>query len=359
MRKIMSLLSTNFIMLLRQRRLIITSLGLAVISMFIFGSLFGGNTATKTRLGVVDQDTSITSAQIVQQLQQSDALQISTGSNAEEQQALRDGQRDAVMIIPAGFGQQLSHHDAHLQVYYNQANPIIEASAQLTIKAIVDGINSKITHQPGPITLDQQVVAAKELREIDFITPGMLGMLLMWANLVVGTQLVNWRELGITRRLAATPLKPLSMISGQVVARLVLSLLQGAILLALAVWVFNVQIYGNLGLLVLVVVVGALTLLSLGFALASFIKESEAANSTQLLIMFPMIFLGGSYFDVSGAPSFIQPLIRIVPLYYLNDALRQVIYYGGGWGAIQTDLLVLLAWLVASMLVVWRAFKWM
>lgn len=356
---IFALLRTNFIMLTRQRSLILTSLGLAVISMLVFGFLFGGNNASKTRLGVVDQDSTSISAQIAQQLRQSNALQVFTGSSSEEQQALKDGDRDAVIVMPVGFSQQLVRGGAHLQVYYDQSNPITAASAQLTVKAIVDGINSKITHQPGPVTLVQQAVAAKELRVIDFITPGMLGVLLMWANLAVGIQLVNWRAMGITRRLAATPLKPLSMISAQVVARLALSLLQGALLLALAIWIFNVHIYGNIGLLALVVTVGALTLLAIGFAIASFVKKSEAASSILLLVSFPMMFLGGSYFDVNGAPSFLQPLIHIMPLYYLNEALRQVIYNGAGWSAIQTGVLVMLAWIVASMLVVWRAFKWL
>ena len=56
MTKIFILLRTNFIMLVRQRALIITSLGLAIISMLVFGFLFGSNSSLKTVLGVVDQD---------------------------------------------------------------------------------------------------------------------------------------------------------------------------------------------------------------------------------------------------------------------------------------------------------------
>src|SRR6266571_1748339 len=308
MKKILTLLYTNFIMLTRQRGLIISSLGLAIISMLVFGFLFGGSGSPKTLLGVVDQDHSTISAKIVSQLQKSDALQVYIGSNDEEQQALKEGHRNAIIVIPPGFGQQMVQGGAHLQVFYDQGNPVTTASTQLTVKAIVDGINRAVTHQPGPVTLDQQAVAAKDIRQIDIITPGMLGMLLMWANLAVGIELVNWREMGITKRLAATPLQPLAMISAQVVARLALSLIQGIILLA---------------------------------------------------VSFPMMFLGGSYFDVNGAPSFLQPLIHAMPLYYLNEALRQVINNGAGWGSIQTGVLVMLAWIVASMLVVWRAFKWL
>jgi ABC-2 type transport system permease protein len=359
MNRILTLLRTNFTMLTRQRGLIISSLGLAVISMLIFGFLFGGNGSTKTVIGVVDQDHSTISAQVFSQLQKSDALKIYTGQSNEEQQALKDGQRDAVIVIPSGFGNKLIAGGAHLQVFYDQSNPVTAATTQLTVKAVVDGINSAVTRQPGPVTLDQQAVSVKNLRAIDYITPGMLGMLLMWANLAVGVQLVEWRAQGITKRLAATPLKPLAMISAQVVARLLLSILQAAILLALAIWVFNVHIYGNIVLLALLVSLGALTLLSLGFAIASFVKKTEAANSILLLVSFPMMFLGGSYFNVNGAPGFIQPLIHAMPLYYLNEALRQVINNGAGWSAIQTGVLVMLAWIVASMLIVWRAFKWL
>ncbi len=359
MNRILTLLRTNFTMLTRQRGLIISSLGLAIISMLIFGFLFGGNGSTKTVIGVVDQDHSTISAQIVSQLQKSDALKIYTGQSNEEQQAMKDGQRDAVIIIPSDFGNKLIVGGAHLQVFYDQSNPVTAATTQLTVNAVVDGINSAATRQPGPVTLDQQAVSVKNLRAVDYITPGMLGMLLMWANLAVGVQLVEWRAQGITKRLAATPLKPLAMISALVVARLLLSILQAAILLALAIWVFNVHIYGNIVLLALLVSLGALTLLSLGFAFASFVKKTEAANSILLLVSFPMMFLGGSYFNVNGAPGFIQPLIHAMPLYYLNEALRQVINNGAGWSAIQTGVLVMIAWIVASMLIVWRAFKWL
>src|SRR5260370_25480122 len=343
MKKILTLLYTNFIRMTGQRGLIISSLGLAITSMLVFGFLFGGSGSPKTFLGVVDQDHSAISAQIVHQLQKADALRVYTGSSDEEQQALKDGHRNAVIIIPPGFGQQMVQGGAHLQVFYDQGNPVTTAATQLTVKAIIDGINRAVTHQPGPVTLDQQAVASKDIRAIDIITPGMLGMLLMWANLAVGIQLVNWREMGITKRLAATPLKPISMMSAQVVARLALSLLQCALLLSLAIWIFHVQIYSSLGLLTLVVSIGSLTMLAIGLVIANFVKKSAAADSIRLLGNLPMMFLGGSYFDVSNAPSFLQPIIHVMPLYYLNDALRQVIYYGSGLRTIQTDLLGMLA----------------
>lgn len=359
MTTILTLLSTNFKMLLRQRSLILISLGLAVISMLVFGWLFSGTGSVRTILGVVDEDHSSISGQIIRQLQESEALRIYTGTYASEQEALRNGQRNAVIIMPSGFGQQVTQGGAHLKVFYDQSNPVSTATTQLTVQAIVDGVNRAATNQPGPVTLDQQGVDVRNLRTIDFVAPGMLGMLLMWANLAVGGELVSWRQMGITRRLAATPLKPLSMLGAQIAARLALSILQGALLLGLAQWIFDVHIYGNYALLLLLVTLGALTMLAIGFAVASFVKKPETASSVTLLVSFPMMFLSGSYFNVNSAPAFIQPLIHALPLYYLNDALRQVINNGAGWAAIQASVLVMIAWIVASLLVVWRGFKWL
>lgn len=354
-----TLMRSNVLMLLRQRLLIITSLGIAVISMLIFGGLFGGNGTPETQLGIVDQDHSQTSEQIVNALQHTNALAVFTGSYAEEQQALKDGNRDAVIILGNGFGTQLAQGSAHIQVYYNQSNPITAATARLAVSSVVDGFNRSATHQTTPFTLDEQGVASKHLRTIDMLTPGMLGMLVMWANLAVGTQLVLWREMGITRRLAATPLRPMMMIAAQVVAYLVLSLVQGVIVLAVAVEVFKVPIYGSLWLVALTFVLGALTMLAIGFAIASFVRKSRAAQPITLLISFPMMFLGGSYFPVNSATGIMQVLTRAMPLYYLNDALRQVINNGAGFAAIQTGVLILLAWIVASLLITWRAFRWL
>jgi ABC-2 type transport system permease protein len=141
-------------------------------------------------------------------------------------------------------------------------------------------------------------------------------------------------------------------------ARLLLSVVQEVVLIALAIWIFNVHIYGNLGLLALVIVLGALTMLVIGFAVASFFKKSQSANAAILLVSFPMMFLGGSYFSVSQIGGFLAGVIHALPLFYLNDALRQIINNGAGWPAIQTSVLVLLAWIIGALLVTWRAFRW-
>jgi len=130
------------------------------------------------------------------------------------------------------------------------------------------------------------------------------------------------------------------------------------VLLVIARVVFGVRVAGSYGTLGLLIVVATLAILAFGFVIGSFVPKSESAQAVSTLIAFPMMFLGGSYFDTSAAPDFLQPVIRAMPLTHINDALRQVIIYGAGLRDIQQQFLILLAWMLASLLVATRFFRW-
>ncbi|MGH2518034.1 MAG: ABC transporter permease, partial [Ktedonobacterales bacterium] len=190
MKAFFALLRAGVVMLRRDHVLLISSLGLALISIFVFGWLFGGSGTPKLQLGVVNDDASPLGARVLAQLQHSDSLKVYTGTQDEEVQALRDGNRNAVLVLPATFGTDLRAGHAALQVYYDQSNPIMEATARAVVQSIVTSLNAEMTGQVSPVTLHEQAVSVHNLRQIDWLTPGMLGVLLMWANLSIGTVLV-------------------------------------------------------------------------------------------------------------------------------------------------------------------------
>jgi ABC-2 type transport system permease protein len=338
--------------------LLVSSLGLAVISMIIFGLLLGHNGSFKLVLGVVNEDQSPVSAQVVAQLKKSNSLTVYTGSQSSEVQALRDGNRNAVIVLTPGFGANLAQGHAAIQVYYDQSNPATQASAQMAVQSIVTEINQQATGRAPVVSLDQRAVSVHNLRQIDWLTPGMLGLVLLWGNLSVGEMLVAWRQQGIMKRLAVTPVRPTTLISSQMLARLLLSLAQCALLLALAIFAFRVQVVGSWLALLVTVILGALMMMALGFIAGSFAKTPETAATITILVSFPMMFLGGSYFPTNNAPAFLAPVIKAMPLTYVNDALRQIINNGVGLAGVQTDLLIIAAWMVAALIISVRAFRW-
>lgn len=369
MKAFLAWLRAGVLMLRRDTGLILSSLGLAVISIFVFGWLFTSNGTSQLQLGIADEDGTPLTAQLLDGLQHNDALVVHQGTRADEVQALKDGHRGAVVIVPAGFSAAMAAANgaggaagaaapARLQVYFDESNPAVQASARMAVQSIVAQINQQATGRAASVALDEQAVSVRDLRQIDWLTPGMLGMLLMWANLAVGAQLVQWRQQGVLKRLAATPLRPGVLIGTQTLSRLVLSLAQGALLIAVAMAVFHVQVTGSWPVLVMAVLLGTLAMISLGYVIGSFARTPEMAQTITFLISFPMMFLGGSYFPTDNAPGFLTPLIKAMPLSYLNHGLRQVINNGAGFAAVQGDLLVLAAWIVVAVVLATRAFRW-
>ncbi|MGO8947296.1 MAG: ABC transporter permease [Ktedonobacterales bacterium] len=352
------MLVASVTILRRNTVLILSSLGLGLISILAFGWLFGSGGGLTLALGVANEGTSPAAAQVVQELKRQQGLVVSTGTEQAQLTSLRNGQRDVVLVLPANFGRELQAGQGTIQVYYNQSDPTTLGFARSAVTSIVAGLNQQLTGKPMPVVLSEQAVSVHRQGTIDFLTPGMLGLMLMWANLAVGITLVAWRKQGIMKRLAATPLRPATLISAQMVARLLLSVAQAAVLLAVAMLFFKVQVYGNWGALALVVVVGALAMMAIGFIVGSFARSEDVAQSIVFLISFPMMFLGGSYFSVAGAPSFLQPIINFLPLTHLNDALRQIINNGASLAAVQSDVLILLAWTVIGLVLATRAFRW-
>ena len=87
-----------------------------------------------------------------------------------------------------------------------------------------------------------------------------------------------------------------------------------------------------------------------------FVRTSDAARGISSLIGFPMLFLSGIFFPVDALPQWIQDLVHVLPVYYVSDALHQILNSGGGLPLV--DVAVPLAWAAGCFaLAAWR-FRW-
>jgi ABC-2 type transport system permease protein len=91
---------------------------------------------------------------------------------------------------------------------------------------------------------------------------------------------------------------------------------------------------------------------------AAIARNTETAASYANLITFPMMFLSGVFFPLGAMPGWLQPIIRLMPLKYAVDALREPMLYGHGFGAIAGDLAILLGIFAVAMVFAVRYFRW-
>jgi len=115
---------------------------------------------------------------------------------------------------------------------------------------------------------------------------------------------------------------------------------------------------GNWLVIALALIVTAVAMLAIGYAVAAVARNTETAASYANLITFPMMFLSGVFFPLGSMPDWLQPIIRLMPLKYGVEALREPMLYGRGLGTIATDLLILLAIFAVAMLFAIRFFRW-
>jgi len=197
------------------------------------------------------------------------------------------------------------------------------------------------------------------LRAIDYILPGIVVMAVMVTGIMsTANGFVEEREKGIYRRLSLTPLKKQALIGGQILNRYFLILVQTLILVAIGVLAFDISITGNYALFWLVLTVGALCFLAIGFALTGLIRNVKSSTPITMIAFFLLLFLGGVFYPVEIMPGFLQAVSSGLPSTHLNDALRIVGVENGGIGDIWIDLAVLAGWTLGCLGLSIRFFKW-
>ena len=344
------------LMLWRNVTFWLISIFIAVLSMLVFGWLFKPE-AVAFDLAVVDEDRTESSQQLTDAFAGLDNIEFKDGSRDDELAALKDGDRGAVVIIPQGFGQALAASDANIEVYYDNSNLIRIGYVTSTVEATVQAYNEQIAGSPAAVGINAAAIDTETVRFIDFLAPGMVGMTIMFTNLAVGFLLVNWREMGILRRLGVTPLKPGVLIASQAMSFAFVSLVQVTLILSVGKLVFDVSVQGSYLWLAVTAVIGVFCMLSIGYTIASFARTVQSFSAVQQLVAFPMLFLGRSYFPIDPSPA-LRPVVEVVPLTHLNDALREIINHGGGPGDLWVSWAVLLGWAAAGYLLSMRVFRW-
>ena len=159
-----------------------------------------------------------------------------------------------------------------------------------------------------------------------FMFPGTLAMSLVYSAIFSAATLVWDRELGFLRELMVAPVRRSSIVLGKCLGGATIAASQGVIVLALAGLVDvpydPVLLLGLLGLIVLI----AFTITAFGVMVAISIKQARTFTSVVQMLVFPMIFLSGALYPVSGLPTWLRVLNRVNPLTYAVDPMRRLVF---------------------------------
>jgi hypothetical protein len=196
-------------------------------------------------------------------------------------------------------------------------------------------------------------------RYVDFLVPGLLGMSLMGGGLWgVGFVTVDMRIRKLLKRFLATPMRKSEFLAALMISRMIFMIPEVLILLVFSRLVFGVYYYGSYAALLVLILVGATMFAGIGLLVASRAKTVEAVSGLMNLVMLPMWMLSGIFFSSQRFPAAAQPLIKLLPLTPLIDALRSIMLEGSSLSSQLSRIAIMVGWGILSFAIALRIFRW-
>lgn len=211
----------------------------------------------------------------------------------------------------------------------------------------------------GGARLERQSVTGAEVRYVDFVLPGILGMNMMFSGLFgVGYVLVRYRKNGFLKRLNATPLRAVEFLCAQIASRMLLMLTISSLVFTGIGRMIDFRMEGSYLDLFLVALLGAAAMVSLGLVVAARVNSEELASGLLNVISWPMVMLSGVWFSLEGSQPWVQSLAQVFPLTHLLEAARAIMLDGAGLSEVAPHLLTLAGMSLVFVSVGAVVFRW-
>ncbi len=342
----LKLIEVELKMFMRNRQALFFTLFMPLFIMLIFGYI-GFDKPQKIDVGLVVDQPNERTAQFVELVRQFPTFTVHEATLEAERAELDEGNRAAVIVVQNNLLVAGERTPRELTVFTNASKA---GEAQAVVSILNQSINQMTMAQTGQlpiVTVAPQEINAHDLRYIEFLLPGLIALSIMqMAVFSVAFVFTQYKEKGVLKRLLATPMKPIQFVLSNAMVRLFISVVQAAIFIVIGLLLFNVQVVGSYFLLLIAVILGAFTFLGLGFTISGLSKTTDSVPVFANIVVFPMMFLGGTFFAVENMPGWLQIIANVLPLTYFSDALREIMTKGTGLAGLWTDFLGLIVWAV-------------
>jgi ABC-2 type transport system permease protein len=226
-------------------------------------------------------------------------------------------------------------------------------------RAVVDDALQRAEGRADPTPVQDRLVTEPGSRYIDFLIPGLLGFNLMSSGMWgVGFVIVEMRVRKLIKRMMATPMSRTHFLLSFVLVRGAFLLGELPVLLSFAHWVFHVPIRGSIPLIVGLSALGSLMFAGMGLLVGSRAQNTHTVAGLVNATTLPMLVTSGVFFSAARFPEIFQPIIRLLPLTALIEAVRTVMLDGAGVAAVATQIGIMLAWGLISFVIALRLFRW-
>jgi ABC-2 type transport system permease protein len=267
--------------------------------------------------------------------------------NMKWDEAMRLLKRGTINVLIAGFRDSVEYHfdpmNSDAELTYLKLISIVGKGEIQEVKG-----NSEIK----PLTV-------KGTRYIDFLVPGLITMGVMMSCMWgISYGIIEKRSKKLLRRLVATPMKKSQFLVALITVRITMNLIESLVLLIFSLFVFRMDIQGNISALILMYLAGNIAFAGIAVFASSHTSNTEVGNGLINVVVMPMMVLSGIFFSYQNFPDWSIGVIKYIPLAMMTDGIRSIFNEGAGMKEVVFPILVLSGTGVLFFSAGLKIFKW-
>jgi ABC-2 type transport system permease protein len=352
----------NFRRLFRDKTALFFTFMFPLIFLLVFGYA-NKNGGVSFNVALLNQSSSPVATQVAKQIKDSKVFKVdkSLQNMSAAKEKIKRSQIDAIIVLPKTFGQVTNNQPTgQAQVLYTQNG----AQAGQAVQSVLQGqyfsrMNAKLVATATPFSAKAVRLNEKSLTSFDYAFAGILGFTILGSGIFGPINIFpELKKMGILRRLHTTPLRVWQYFLSVMLGNAVVGLLSLALMYLVALWLFNLHIAGNIVELAFFLIFSLLLILGIGLAIGGWAKNERQAAPLANIIVFPMMFLSGTFFPRFGLPVWLQHVTDYFPLTPVIDGARLITTEGLHLAQIGSQLAIMGVWLVVVYAIAFRVFRW-
>jgi ABC-2 type transport system permease protein len=281
-------------------------------------------------------------------------------SEVQMREDLSKGRIDALLTIRKNPGDTLPRYTVFTES--TNASRDMNGVLKSVLNNVFYSLDAELVKRPTYAELKEKEVTIREYKRIDFILPGQLGFALLSSG-VFGTAFVflNLRQTLVIKRFFATPIRRPYIVLGEALSRLVFALTGAVIIIVLGHFAFGFTLVHGLltvGSMLLLSALGLIVFMGFGFVVSGIARNESAVPPIANIITLPQFLLSGTFFSISVFPSWLQPICKVLPLTYLNDAMRKIAFEGASLADVGVQVGILFLWGIGIYALAVKTFRW-
>jgi len=334
-----------------------------LIFLFVFGSFSSGNNNVNFHVALINESSTPAAQQFETQIEHSKTFKVDKDlSLGAAKDKLTKSQIDGIVILNKDFGAVKpgqNYPSGQADLIYNHTSSGTGQTLTTVLQGAFDKVNAKLVTNVQPFVVKGQEFNEKSLSAFDYTFSGLLGFSIIGLGIFGPVNIFpELKKQGVLRRLHTTPLRTWQYFMATMFSQSVTGALGIAIQFIVAIQVFNLKVVGNWLEIALFTLFSIFMILGIGLAIGGWAKNERQAAPLSNIVVFPMLFLSGTFFPRFLMPHWLQTVTAYLPLTPVIDGIRLLTTEGKHLVDLGPQLGLMAAWFVVIYAIAFRVFKW-